>query len=383
MTKALVHITPRFAPQIDGVGDYARLLANELRQTSGVQSRFIVGEPSWEQVSKPVPAPGDFPAVAVSRRESGALEDAIGEADAVLLHYVSYGYNSRGVPFWINQALRRWKRAASPDQPRRLVIVFHELWASGPPWRSEFYLGPIQKHLIRELQSLADGSLTSTPNMYRRLEALSSGKTAFAPIPSCVQPPELGAARWHTGGPVTLVIFGQEASRRLTVNRHAKLIVALHTAGLLKELRVAGKGCVGGDHPSADVAELRKILPPASISTYRDLAPEALAAVLAGSDFFLSYYPSAFLCKSSALTAAMACGCLPVLPEADEAQPLVPGRDVLGCDGSVEAVSGIVALIQTGQVGRLGQAARAWYDASASWRLSTEAVARHLLSGRV
>lgn len=379
----LTHITPRFAPLIDGVGDYARLLARELQRTHGWPSRFIVGEPAWAEAGKTGAPAGEFPAVAVSRRDAAALSTAIAGAEVIVLHYVSYGYNSRGVPFWVNRAIRRWKQSATAEKPRRFIIVFHELWASGPPWRSEFYLGPVQKYLIRELHGLADGSITSTPNMHRRLDALSPGKTKFAPIPSCVQPPALAQRRWHPGGPVTVVIFGQQASRKLTVETHAPLIRALHAAGLLKELRAVGKGCTGGPNPSADVAALRKILPAEVISTQRDLPPEALAASLAEADLFLTYYPSAFVCKSSALTAAMACGCPPVLPETNEAHPLVPEREVLACDGSATAIKRIITLIQTGQIERLGRAARAWYDAHATWERTIEAVAQHLRAPHV
>lgn len=378
MTTTLVHITPRFAPQIDGVGDYARLLATELQRTCGWQSRFVVGEPAWTQSLPGGALTQEFPAIAVARRDAAALGDAIADADAVLLHYVSYGFNARGVPWWVNRAIRRWKQSATPERPRTLVIVFHELWASGPPWRSEFYLGPIQKHLIRELHALADGCITSTPNMHRRLEALGPGKTTFAPIPSCVAPPALAQPHRHTGGPVTLIIFGQEASRKLTVETHASLIRALHEAGLLKELRAVGRGCTAGPVPSADVAALLKFLPAHTITTHRDLPPDALAAQLAGADLFLTYYPSAFLCKSSALTAAMACGCPPILPETNQAEPLVPGREVLACDGSNMAIERIITSIQTGEIQHLSRAVRAWYDANASWERTTEAVAKHL-----
>ena len=50
MTTALeiVQIVPRLPPSISGVGDYAYLLARELRATHDIHTHFIVCDPFWE-----------------------------------------------------------------------------------------------------------------------------------------------------------------------------------------------------------------------------------------------------------------------------------------------------------------------------------------------
>src|SRR5678809_1449918 len=43
----IVQIVPRFAPAICGVGDYARWLATKLERSHGINTRFVVGDPTW------------------------------------------------------------------------------------------------------------------------------------------------------------------------------------------------------------------------------------------------------------------------------------------------------------------------------------------------
>jgi hypothetical protein len=368
--KRVTHITPRFWPQIDGLGDYARLLGGDLRQRFGFESAYIVGDPNWSNHA----SPAEFSVRAVQARAVDALLRELDAVESLVLHYVGYGYQTRGTPFWINRAVRRWKQ----ERPlRRLVIVFHELWASGPPWKSEFYLGWIQRRLVEDLHELADGSVTSTPIMFEKLNAIRPGKTAFAPIPSCVTPPLPADSAARKDG-VTLTVFGQEASRMLTVQSHSKLVQALHRAGVLEELRVIGKGATSGSSPSKDVAALSRLLPPEKLNVLGDQGATELATALAGGDLFLSYYPSAYLCKSSALTAAMACGCLPVLPELKNAAPLVANREILECDGGEASIERIIDLIKAGKIPELCRHARSWYEANASWFVTTDAVARFL-----
>ena len=370
--KPVLHLVPRLYPAIDGIGDYALNLARNLRSLCGIPGAFLIGDPSWEG-----PARFDgFELAKLNDRSSEELRTQISRLDPerLILHYVTYGFHRRGVPFWVNQAIRRWK---GEKAGRTLVIVFHELWSSGPPWRSEFYLGWIQRRLVRELQQLADGSLTSTPLMLRQLNSIVSGKTAFAPIPSCT-PTSVKVDKLQPKPGVVAAIFGQEASRFHSTKTHLSLLSGLYRAGLLEEVRCIGKGARSGQDPSADLKLVSASLPGAKITAHPDVSPERLSELLSGSDLALSYYPSAYVCKSSALTAAMACGCLPVLPELDNAEPLTPGHNVVGCSGTAETVEEIVRLVKSGAVADMGRNARLWYETNASWDVTTRAVSKML-----
>src|SRR5437879_828476 len=143
----ILQIVPRLPPTISGVGDYSFLLAQELRRAHDIETRFIVSDPSWEDSTeraengnRKVESELDgFPVYRLQRRSADQLLfvlSAAGMAPTVLLHYVGYGYEKRGCPFWLVNGLEAWRKAQSS---RRLVTMFHELFASGPPWRSSFW----------------------------------------------------------------------------------------------------------------------------------------------------------------------------------------------------------------------------------------------------
>ncbi|HSG40281.1 MAG TPA: glycosyltransferase family 1 protein, partial [Thermoanaerobaculia bacterium] len=122
----IVQVVPRLPPPAEGVGSYALELARALAERHGTETLF-------HAASAHPPS-----------HRAGALEEALEEArpSAVLLHYVNYGYQQRGCPVWLLHTLRRWRRGGTG---RRLVTVFHEVYATGPPWRSSFWTMPLQR----------------------------------------------------------------------------------------------------------------------------------------------------------------------------------------------------------------------------------------------
>jgi hypothetical protein len=369
----LTHIMPRFAPQIDGLGDYGLLLALELAKSHGFTNRCIVGDPSWARLAEGTTPP--FPVESVRERTAEELLRLLDHSETVILNYVGYGYHGRGTPLWIHRAVRRWKQGGAT---RRLIVVFHELWASGPPWRSEFYLSFVQRRLVSELHRLADAAVTSTPLMLRMLDEIQPGKTAFQPVPSNLPTLPLGERVLHRGGPVHVIAFGQEASRLLGIQAHATLLRALEREGLLAGIRVVGKGAQSGATPSEDVRLLRTFLPAAKVSAAKDVSPIQGSALLGQSDLFLSYYPSTLLCKSGALMAALGCGCVPVLPETQDTAPLVEGRELLACDGSEEQLRRLMGRIRSRGLADIAEAGWQWYDRTASMEVVGRTVARQL-----
>ena len=364
---ALVHITPHFPPQFDGLGDYAHLLACQLKTDHAIETRFVVSDPEWRSAA----GANAFAAEALLEKSSDALLRALGDAPCVLLHYVGYGYHSRGVPLWLERGLRRWKNASSS---RRLIVVFHELWAAGPPWRSEFYLSPIQRRIVVRLHRLSDAAVTSTPVMKRILEKITSGKTTCQPVASNLPAIPFASRKPQATDGVRIVFFGLEASRLRSVQTHEKLLHALHAEGLLTGVEAVGKSARTGETPSADVKLLRSLVSPGIITASGDVPPGEAAARLAQADLFLSFYPSALVCKSGAFMAALACGCVPVIREAKDAAPLVEGRELLACDGSPASISRLVSLIRSGALGKIAEAGWRWRDQNASW----SGAARHI-----
>jgi hypothetical protein len=363
----LTHIIPRFAPQIDGLGDYGRLLALELGPTHGFESRCIVGDSLWNRLAEENTPP--FPVAAVRERTAAELLRLLGDAETVVLHYVGYGYDRRGIPFWINQGLQKWKRSAPGC---RLVVVFHELWASGPPWKTEFYTSLVQRWLCRRLHRLADAAMTSVPINVRRLDAIEPGKTVFQPIPSNLPTGASGRAPTTSGRPIDVVAFGQEASRFRSLSTHERFLRALNEKGRLGRVRIVGKcATLTGD----DARLVAAFLPQDRIEVHPDVAPEEGGRLLRASDLFVSFYPSAFLCKSGALMAALGNGCVPLLAESTNAAPLAEGRELVACDGTDAAIDLLLRRIDAGELDRIAVTGRQWHDTHASW----EAVVKNLV----
>ncbi len=151
---SLVQIVPVLPPAISGVGDNATVLAEELQAAHGVETRFIVGDPSWQDKRQDA---STFPAETVRARTPRELLRLLPTGDdptPVLLHYVGYGYALRGCPFWLASALERWKR----DVPAaRLLVLFHETYASGDSiWSSAFWTSPLQKSVAKRIGRIAD-----------------------------------------------------------------------------------------------------------------------------------------------------------------------------------------------------------------------------------
>ncbi|MBW4649285.1 MAG: glycosyltransferase family 1 protein [Kastovskya adunca ATA6-11-RM4] len=207
----IIQVVPKLPPAINGLGDYALSLARQLRQEFAIETHFIVGDPSWEGAEEIE----GFPISTVSERSSAALLSLLlpSSSATLLLHYVGYGYAKRGCPVWLVDGLQRW-RAGSTQ--RRLVTMFHELHAFGPPWTSSFWLSPLQKNLVARLVKLSDRALTNRQLYAKTLYHLSQDKQieiptlpVFSNIGEPKQVPPLAERQRR------LVVFGHPNSRLL------------------------------------------------------------------------------------------------------------------------------------------------------------------------
>ncbi|MBD0387508.1 MAG: glycosyltransferase family 1 protein [Nostoc sp. C3-bin3] len=180
-------IITRLPPAIDGVGDYALNLALRLHKDFDIETHFVVGDPTWAGATQI----DGFHISQVRVCSANTLLSLLpsdrakrtGEADrfpptTVMLHYVNYGYAKRGCPVWLVDGLQRW-RSASVN--RSVVSMFHEVYATGPPWASSFWLSPLQRNLAARVASLSDRCLTSTQSYAKLLHEISLGKQTQIP----------------------------------------------------------------------------------------------------------------------------------------------------------------------------------------------------------
>lgn len=152
---------------------------------------------------------------AISQELSGSVVREITRSDTraldvgtVLLHYSGYGYAKRGAPLWILDEIRARRRRF-----RRLGVFFHELYATGPPWSSAFWLSPVQRHVARQLAELSDFWLASCESYGKWLRRFAGNRPHHVlPVMSNVGEP----VDCPTQRRPTVVLFGGAPLREST-----------------------------------------------------------------------------------------------------------------------------------------------------------------------
>lgn len=177
----ILQIVPQLPGTLDGVGDYALNLARVLSARHGLTTTFAVArETSVKEI--------DGFHVVSGLRQSGAPHFLAQRCDHVILHYVNYGYQARGVPFY----LLRFARPLRRELRGRWLTTFHELYASGPPWRSEFWLRPFQVKIARDVIDLSDTCFVSNVAIEQEIHRHDARKPVqLAPVMSNFGEPEL------------------------------------------------------------------------------------------------------------------------------------------------------------------------------------------------
>lgn len=172
MNMKIYMIVPRLKPSVDGVGDYSLILANKLKQNFNIETNFLVMDPAWNggEVIE------DFKINKIlSRSKKNFLElvnPLMDEHSLFILQYVGYGYAKRGCPLWLLTALTELKR----KKKITLISMFHELYAFGPIWTSQFWTSLIQKFIFKKLVKLSFGVLTSKAGYANLIEKHCDGK---------------------------------------------------------------------------------------------------------------------------------------------------------------------------------------------------------------
>ncbi|MFM2061318.1 MAG: hypothetical protein RLZZ507_988 [Cyanobacteriota bacterium] len=204
-------IVPRLPPAVDGVGDYGLNLAKQMRQDFGVITEFIIGDANWSREDF---VEGFVVKQVANKSESAMLKLLPQNQDSeqtVLLHYVGYGYARRGCPVWLVNALEKWRKAGNN---RRLVTMFHELYAFGKIWTSQFWTSPLQRNLAARLVKLSDRCITSKQGYAEIISKFSQG--THSDIPTLPVFSNVGEPEYLT--PLSarsrrLVIFGGAGTR--------------------------------------------------------------------------------------------------------------------------------------------------------------------------
>lgn len=287
----IVQLVPRVDPW-GGVSGHALELGRALAERAGLPSRFIAGESAAADHR-------EGPSPRISERRADALAELLAEGNGspLLVHYANYGYAHRGCPRWLVDGLASWRQAAPGG---RLVTIFHELYATGLPWQSSFWLSPLQRRLAARLGQLSDRVVTSL-ELYGRILGswLPPESVTTLPVFSTVgesdQPAPLAVRAQR------MAVFGSAGVRS---RAYSELGPALERA-----CRVLGIEEVVDIGPGAvSPAELGGI----PVQACGRLPAAEVSALLADCRAGFVGYPRAFLGKSTVFAAYCAHGLLPV-----------------------------------------------------------------------
>ena len=150
MTKNIIQISPTYPPSFGGVGDYADLLGTHLLK-KGIKSKFLISNFNEHNVVEQQSF-GNNTAELSFLIEKSNLKD-------IILHYSPYGYATRGLCFHLIKCIKKWKKE---KKERRLIVIFHELYARGPVYKASFWTYLPQKYLVKELFKLTDLAVATT-----------------------------------------------------------------------------------------------------------------------------------------------------------------------------------------------------------------------------
>jgi len=324
------------------VGGTALALAQALAVRS-IATRFIVPRPYGAQAHVAGLDVEEIPA------EAGALRAELVAAgrrgERAFLHYANYGYQARGCPLWLAAGLHQ-----AAEVP--LWTHFHEVWATGPPSTSSFWLAPVQRRIAAAVARRSARISTGLPlyaGMIRRTLGAPEREIAIRPTVSAVgEPAEI---RPFPARNRRLAVFGGAGIRTRAYGEHAAEIAAACLALDLSEVWDVGPGTVAPESvgPHGGSIPVRRLgsLPAAEVSA---LLSETAAGFLA--------YPLGFLGKSSAFAAYAAHGVLAVCAGRAAPPGAVPAP---GAHFWVPETGTRVAVDPTG-LADIAAAARSWYE---------------------
>ncbi len=328
------------APGNGGVRDYLECLRTEWA-AAGLASHVVtLSESDASQRS-----------LAERLRE---ISDAEGRPCAVILHFSGYGFHPRGLCLWLVREVEAARRQLGDRL--HLVTMFHELYASGPPWGSAFWLSPVQAWIARRLARLSDVLWTNTElhGRWLRKQVGPGAPITIRPVFSNVGEPE--SLRPAEGRELRLVVFGSTSTRRralAALSRHAESLIR---QGITEILEVGS-----GQASPWSTSGLK-------LHFLGRMEKDDLRALLARSAYGVIEYPPKHLGKSSVFAAYAAHGCvsLNVAPAADDSDGLRAGLHFVSLSGAVPMPTD--AKVRES----MATAARGWYDQHALIRQAAE-----------
>jgi hypothetical protein len=226
------------------------------------------------------------------------LADEADTPTVVLLQYSGYGYAPRGAPLWLLRALQR----ACGENGVPLITMFHELYATGPPWSSAFWLSPVQRYVAAQLARLSSAVVTNRAKSatWLRRYVLPETPVRVQPVFSNVGEPE-HLLPWDEREPYAVVFGGRSMKVRLYDALQPDHLRMMRDLGISRIIDIGSSGVAPKTIHGTPVEE-RGIQPAESIS-----------ALLSNARAGLLHYPVDYLTKSGILSGYVAHGAVPLI----------------------------------------------------------------------
>jgi hypothetical protein len=333
----LIQVVARLRPERCGVSDHAILLAQELDAAFGIRTAFAIlnsDEPCDSPFSRVYCAPSQLLETCVSL--------GMDQPSALLVHYSGYGYSADGAPFALVKAIERVRGSGQ----FRIGAFFHELFATGMPWRSAFWHSHSQRQVVRRLAKECDLIVTSSSRHLDWLEreAIQGGippvrlLPMFSNVGESLEIPPMRARQR------TMVVFGLPGTRRAAFDRLSSLGNLLHDLGVEEIVDVG---------PEFDASSELCGIPVRRMGAQ---AAADIARILSQSIFGFAQNRSCWLAKSGVFAGLCAFGVIPVIAES------FPG-EVDGLRDGVHLISPRTAKTAlAGGLERCSAAAWHWYS---------------------
>jgi hypothetical protein len=288
--RKFVIISPYGAPGTNGLGDHVDQIIAALaeRGLPAIKKIGVTTSAHEADISRGIVMIGDSPGL------DHLLDRFVSSDCTLVVHYVGHGYQRHGCPFWLIRSLRRLRSLRNV----RMISVFHELYASGPPWTSTFYVAPFQRFLFRALVSLSDEVVTSTP-AYRRIVEQQGKNAGTHPVISNIGEPLDPCELKERAN--RAVVFGLPHSRRPLFESNM-LEPALQRLSIDEVLEI-GKPC---SQRTPNVSGLRW-------HQCGELSGKEVSELFLQSRFGLLLYPRNLLSKSGVFAAYSSHRMVPVL----------------------------------------------------------------------
>lgn len=310
----VLQIVPQLPGSFDGVGDYALILAKRLQQDHQIGSVFAAAKRNSAGAEIEFPVASDLDSIVQSNSTF----------EHVILHYANYGFQRRGVPLRLRKLAREFRR----KRHGRWITTFHELYASGPPWKSAFWLRPLQMRIAKSIAQSSDSCIVSSEVMLAQLKNLASNARFFVhPVVSNFGEPSLGPNLLANRDPHRWIICGGTALVERSLRSFRRIVGRVPASFSPHQLFVLG----GNDN----LTTRSMLVDLTNIQTdYRPHISAAEASQIFSTVSFawLDYFPragvpTAVVLKSGAFAAACAHGVIPIL--ADEASVISVAADPL------------------------------------------------------